>query len=207
MSDSDFELWFPRWGRSGDQTTLTFDVVWLSWSLLHEGTAELGRSFLEAWGLPEDELRGWRIERLCTPFFTELTENEDWRDRYRISWRVELRIAGGPRELAPGPVEVIGYDDTGVPEPSSTAGVETCEVIAAGTDPELEARLRARFPDAWLSVHEVTEDGQVYRIGRLAQGTLDVEEHLAELDAIRDACRELGLVTDLPGFERLRAGA
>ncbi|MFG1603698.1 hypothetical protein [Actinoplanes sp. NPDC049265] len=203
--DAEFRLWFPRWTGSGEATTLAFDVERVGRNLLHKGTDEVCRAFLAAWGLPDVAPRAWRLDRVCTPFFTELPENDSWRDRYRVSWRAELEVGGEPRAVGPGPAEVVAYDATSDDGPGRRPAVEVCEVLAAGADDDVAARLGRRFPDSPLTVHEVTERGHVFRIGRLALGRQNVGLHLDQLDATRDACRELGLVTDIPGFEHLRA--
>ena len=224
IRNPDFLIWFPtvewsppasRTDTTGREVRCSFDVVRANAALLNQGTEELCRRFLAALGIEADEVYDWTVERICTRFFTDLPDFPDWRDRYRISWRVTIRArAAGPLS-DPGtePIGVIATDATADRgHPDRVPGTELCEVLAVevtrpGTDPDvpLRQRLRDRFPDLAVSVSELAEPRRVIRIGRLRIGPLPVEPSLDRLDTIVSTCAEMGLATTIPRYELQRA--
>lgn len=223
IRNPDFVIWFPRIEAAGGEVRCSFDVMRAGAVLLHEGTEELCRTFLSALGVAAGEVQDWDVSRICTPFFTDLPDSADWRDRYRISWRVTIRAhACGPVPTAgTEPVAVVGTDPTArVGRPDRIPGDELCEVLAAevgevgkpaevGPAPagSLSRRLSESFPGLEVSVREMADPRRAIRIGRVLLGPLPVEPALDRLDAIVDTCAELGLATHIPRYESLRARA
>lgn len=227
IRNPDFLIWFPyvEWSpRTGSasgtdagdgEVRCSFDAVRAGAVLLHEGTEELCRRFLTALGIEADEIHDWTLERICTPFFTDLPDSPDWRGRYRISWRVMIRARAAGSFSDPGtePIGIIATDATAhAGRPDRVPGTELCEVLAVevtepGADPDtpLRQRLRDRFPDLAGSVSELTGPGRVIRIGRLRLGPLAVEPALDRLDTIVSTCTGMGLATSIPRYELQRA--
>jgi len=215
IRNPDFLIWFPWVEVTVDEFQCSFDAVRSGAVLLHEGTEELCRRFLERLGIAVRDIRGWDVERICTPFFTDLPDASNWRDRYRISWRVTIRaLATGPvPDHGAEPIGVIATDATSsVGRPDRRPGDEVCDVLAvevtrpsSGTAGALFERLRERFPDHSISIQEIAEQERVVRIGRIRVGRLAVEDELERLDAVKEACAEMGLATCIPRFELLRA--
>lgn len=227
IRNPDFLIWFPsiewsprtgsasRTDAAGDEVRCSFDAVQAGAVLLHQGTEELCRRFLAALGIEADEIHDWTFERICTPFFTDLPDSPDWRDRYRISWRVTVhaRAAGPFSDPGTEPIGIIATDATADEgRPDWVPGTELCEVLAVevtrpGTDPDvpLRQRLRDRFPDLAASVSELADPRRVTRIGRLRIGPLPVEPALDRLDSVVSTCAEMGLATTIPRYELQRA--
>jgi hypothetical protein len=215
IPNPDFRIWFPHMELSGDEIRCSFDAVKAGAVLLHEGTEEMSRAFLERIGIAVHTIRGWCVERICTPFFTDLPDASDWRDRYRVSWYVTIRatVAGPMPDLGAEPSGVIAIDATArVGRPDRTPGNEVCEVLAvevnergSGSSGALSERLQQHFPDHSVTVQEAGDRHRVARIGRIRVGRLPVGEALERLDAVKDTCAELGLATTIPSFELHRA--
>ena len=222
IRNPDFRIWFPtvEWSprpesdATGHEVRCSFDVVRANAPLLNQGTEELCRRFLAALGIEADEVYDWTVERICTPFFTNLPDSPDWRDRYRISWRMTIHARTTTPFCDPGtePIGVVATDATDGGQIDRAPGTERCEVLAVevtrpGEDPDvpLRQRLRDRFPELAVSVSELTEARRVIRIGRLRIGPMPVEPALDHLDTIVSACAEMGLVTNIPRYELQRA--
>lgn len=215
IRNPDFRLWFPDIDVSGHEARCRFDAVQVGAILLHQGTEATCLKFLDRLGIVTREVRDWHIERICTPFFTDLPDASDWRDRYRVSWRVTIRALVATPVPDPGaePIDVVATDATAqAGRPDWVPGDEVCEVFAvqvgrtgSGAADTLFEQLQEHFPDHSLSVQTMVEPGRVARIGRIRVGRLAVEAGLDRLDLIKNECAELGLATDIPSLALLRA--
>ncbi|MGW1782656.1 hypothetical protein ACWCQQ_26490 [Streptomyces sp. NPDC002143] len=210
-----FYAWFPEVDVAGDEVRCVFDVAASGEVFLNEATSELCQHIAGRLGIHVREIQGWDVQRICTPFYTQFPDSEDWLDRYHVSWRMSIHLRGavsaGERDLGPIPISVS--DPTWRRVPSFwVPGVEECEVLAievakpgSGAVAELSALLSERFPNFPILVEEMSEPKRVVRIGRIRIGRLAVGEEYERLDAVRSACAEMGLATSIPRFELLRA--
>lgn len=203
-----FWIWFPVAESGGDDTRYTMDVSSAQFEALHDGTSDMSRAFLVRLGAHADEIRGWQVERVCTPFLTSLTGSDDWQDRYVVSWRVTITARTETAALVPGagPFGVATYDETAEDaNVSPLASEEMCEILAVevaepGGPSALAERLGDRFPRLLITVRELTEPPLVVRVGRIGLGRRVVQNDLDELDQIKAACDDMGLATDIDSF-------
>ncbi|HMF39979.1 MAG TPA: hypothetical protein VKQ32_04765 [Polyangia bacterium] len=126
-----FNLWNPTVTAEGCE----LDVTRAEFFSLHEGSPELVRAFLDAWGIT-GEITDWKIERIRTSYFSDYLEDEDWRDRWQWAWILKVRGRFVPPDDT-GVYETLKFVhelDSGDDEKS---GPERCRalIIAGARDP------------------------------------------------------------------------
>jgi hypothetical protein len=204
---ADYYLWHPVVSADGAELRCTFDVTVAGARSLNKGDAALCAQFARNLGLPVDEVLDWRLDRFCTPYYSDYPSSDDWRERFPLAWRMTLRAKAtdADRYLGPGPHRAVGVDPTWYRSPEfQQPDNEVCEVIAdrvvAGQDPSIGERLHGELRRA-QSGREVTwrrlpVSGGILHQFRIALGRLDVPTEHDRVDDAMAACEELGLTTD-----------
>jgi hypothetical protein len=119
-----FNLWNPALTEEGCE----LDVTRANAPNFNQGSAELTRAFLDAWGIA-GEVEGWSVERVRTSYFSDDLDSDDWRDRWQRSWI--LRARGRLTRTKDGPYEILQFVSAIDPtaDPDEEDGPERCRAL------------------------------------------------------------------------------
>ncbi|HZE41532.1 MAG TPA: hypothetical protein VE172_22255 [Stackebrandtia sp.] len=110
-----YRLWHATCSRGSGGLAVCFDVTAGEFVGLADGDHALMAAFAKSLGLGTVEVRSWRIERFCSPYYGYDHHGEDWRERLDVAWRVTVNVAGDARPFdysGLGPMFVHGHDST-----------------------------------------------------------------------------------------------
>ena len=146
-----FNVWNPTVTEDGCE----LDVTLANTPNFNQGSAELVRAFLDAWGIT-GEIESWNAEPIRASYFSDyLGEEEDWRDRWQRAFilRVRGRLAA-PADT--GRYEsyqfVSGIDPTAEERISGVPGHRCRALVVAGRRETREALDAVTIPKVIAAV-------------------------------------------------------
>jgi len=108
-----FALWSPV--LLDNRMACRFDVTPNDFDQLSMGTQELMVQFLADLHIDADPLK-WHIDPFCSPYYSNDSNADSWRDRYPMAWRVQVDFTRPCRAMNPthifGPHTSHGVDAT-----------------------------------------------------------------------------------------------